>query len=171
MKVIRFGCLYLSLSGAVLGCGEGGIDQKLLNQLTPAEVIQVCHEASASYDSIVSTAGACQAQGAIAAFTVSEFDATATDAALQATCTSAYDKCIAAPVNPSTCDPWPAGTATVAENRTCIHDLAVQFGQVIQLSPACSAVTRASVAPIGDPAVVSPDAPPSCTSFNMKCHR
>jgi len=69
-----------------------------------------------------------------------------TDAALQASCKSLYDTCVAGPVTSSeTCNkPDAACAATVAEYDACVNDELGALNQLLGSAPSCDEVTLAS---------------------------
>jgi hypothetical protein len=89
------------------------------------------------------TAG-CNTDAWIAAYLQSMLDTAATDADLRTTCSGTYAQCVANGVT-SNCNVTGTSTcpATVSEYDACL----VEAVDILETVPACSAVTRASLAP------------------------
>lgn len=141
---------------------------KPLGDLTPAEVDQLCDDLDAFYSSSGVASDleefSCRLGGIIAA----AFTGAETDEAAQAACQSAYDSCMAEPAETtSECGEASATcTATVAELAACTNDSRQFFRDATDELPACSELTVDDLA--GGPGEESM-APPSCTTFEMKC--
>lgn len=98
----------------------------------------------------------------------------ATDAQLQAACTTGYNACVANPTEVTKdfddCgSPDPTCTATVSEYEACVNDTPAAIKTAFAPFPACDKVTSAalvSLASAMEPEVVEPA---SCKIVDMKC--
>ncbi|MEI9952547.1 MAG: hypothetical protein WDO74_27100 [Pseudomonadota bacterium] len=92
-----------------------------------------------------------------------------TDAALQASCKTIYDQCIASPTTSTvTCTkPDATCTATAAEYDVCVNDMTASVSKLENTLPSCDKLTLASQGTIGTGA--TPETPASCTAVRAKC--
>ena len=92
-----------------------------------------------------------------------------TDAALQASCKSFYDSCVASPTMSSeSCGKADAScTATAAEYEACVNDSVKQIGQLGTAVPSCDQLTLASAATVF--AGGASTSPASCQAVSTKC--
>ena len=145
----------LAIGAVSVGCGGGGGSSagaiptsvpgnKRISDLTPAEEGQYCRDIAAWAMSGPFLPNGCNADAWLGAYLQSTVDTAATDADLQAICSGLYAQCVANGVTsncnitgPSTCP------ATVSQYDACL----VESVDILGTLPACSAVTRASLAP------------------------
>lgn len=145
----------LGIAAVSAGCGGGGGSSagaiptsvpgnKRISDLTPAERGQYCADIAAWAMSGPFLTDGCNADAWLSTYLQSSLDTAATDADLQATCAGLYAQCVANGVS-STCDTSMPSTctATVSEYDACV----VESIDILGTLPACSAVTRASLAP------------------------
>jgi len=133
--------------------------------LTPAERQQFCTDFANWAMSGPFLTNGCNVDAWLAADLQSVADTAASDADLRATCANVYAQCVANGVT-STCDTTTPidCTATVAEYDAC----AAEAIDALDVLPACSAVTRDSVA--ANLAIVNGLQPgPACTALQAKC--
>ena len=93
-----------------------------------------------------------------------------TDAALQASCKSFYDSCVAAPTMTSeSCKKADAScTATTGEYEACVNDSVKQIGQLGTAVPTCDKLTLASASALFTGGSAS-ESPASCQAVTAKC--
>ena len=98
------------------------------------------------------------------------FGGMSTDAALQASCKSTYDACVAAPTTSSeSCKkPDASCTATTSEYEACVNDSIKQIGQLGTAVPTCDKLTVASAGALFAGGSAS-ESPASCQAVSAKC--
>lgn len=142
----------LVLWAACAGCGGGGSGNGVMtsvphdepiSDLPPAERTQFCADVATWAMMGPFLTGSCNVVAWTLAYADSLADTAATDATLQSTCEAAYSQCLANGVT-NTCDAAKLATctATVSEFNACLSDTLAALVEW----PACSAVTRGSLA-------------------------
>jgi hypothetical protein len=143
---------------------------KQLGSLTDDEAAALCQKLSEYFadGSAVSKSFeevTCRASSVILAL----FGAPTTDAALQASCKTFYDSCVAAPTTSSeSCGkPDASCTATAGEYDTCVNESVKQIGTLGTAVPSCEQLTLASAATVF--AGSASASPASCQAVSAKC--
>ena len=174
----------LLVAGATLpslGCGDddkpgtgpvasGLPADKPVGTLTSAEATQLCKAVDSSLSDAVISDSLCKF---VAVFGVSVEAAvmpSATDAMLQASCTTGFNQCKASPSSTGdACKPAPAScTATVGEVEKCLGDMKAAVAALGASVPACNTLTRASLnSPSGGAGALKE--PESCAALERKC--
>jgi hypothetical protein len=151
----RWTAMALGIAALTASCGgDGGSSagaiptsvpgNKRISDLTPAERGQYCADVAAWAMSGPFLTDGCNADAWLGTYLQSTVDSAVTDADLRTICSGLYAECVANGVS-STCDTSTPSTctATVSEYDACV----VESIEILGTLPACSAVTRASLAP------------------------
>jgi hypothetical protein len=166
----------LGIAAASVGCGGGSGSSagaiptsvpgnKRISDLTPGERGQYCADVAAWAMSGPFLTDGCNVDAWLGAYLQSTVDSTATDADLRTICSGLYAECVANGVS-STCDTSMPSTctATVSEYDACL----VESIDILGTVPACSAVTRASLAPTINSLNTHPVSA-TCTRVQAEC--
>jgi len=147
--------------------GAGGITsldgEKLLGDLTPAEVTQLCNDAYAYLGNTVSQATLCKAEG----LTYSISTSAPTDAVMRENCAAREEACLNASPYVPDCGEMPSPcTATVADYSACVLDQASTYNNTVGTIANCTELTSQDKPAIWDFAA---DLPESCASLSPVC--
>jgi hypothetical protein len=165
------------------GCGGGGgggthfsttvSGSTPVASLSPAQQTQICSEAQSFATSIL--VDVCKVEGFVAAATLSLSNGTATNAQLQAQCSSSTTTCVDGG-NTGQCDfsSFQTGTctATVAQLSACLNDVGALEDQTAAKVPSCGSLTiqnvNATLTTLQQDGGASTE-PASCVAFDNAC--
>ena len=180
--------LALLAAVALAGCGDDkpkalstGVDgNKPLGTVTPGEAQSICNATQSWSNQTVTREKQQQLTCRLSSTAIASLGARGggmagapvTDAQLQMTCQTAYDRCTMMPLPPAstaapTCQAFPATcTATVAEYEACLNDVPPFLDQTLAMLPTCEMLNRLSVLTILN---LPNTLPASCKTFQSKC--
>jgi hypothetical protein len=148
-----------------------------LTGLSSAQATQLCNDVN-HYSQTTLAPSTCKLSGILGAFTLLIGNSSATNAQLQAACTSAYNACLSGDGGTvtGTCDPTAimsspsTCTATVGDVSTCLNAEGSEVVQIYATIPSCSEVTAANITSTFADAGTGPTDPASCMTLDsMNC--
>ncbi|HEX2670237.1 MAG TPA: hypothetical protein VHM25_05165 [Polyangiaceae bacterium] len=150
---------------------SGLAGDKQLGSLTDDEAASLCQKLSEYFaDGSAVSRNFEEVTCRVSSVLFSAFGGAETDAALQASCKTFYDSCVAAPTMSSeSCKkPDASCTATTGEYEACVNDSVKQISQLGSAVPTCDQLTIASAGALftGGSASASPA---SCQAVSAKC--
>jgi hypothetical protein len=154
-------------AGYVGDGGSGGVTSldggRLLSDLSPAEVTQLCSDGYAYLQAEIDQATLCKAAGLT--YTISS--SAPTDDVMRENCATREAECLTAAPYVANCAPIPSPcTATVAQYTACVADQAAVYGTSVSGMPNCMEISGADRAAIWDFVAILPE---SCGTLSPVC--